>query len=110
MAQPMYIVTKKAVYKNVAVQSLVLSKKMHSISYHFCCEAVAGGVCRVAKEDLVTNLADLFTKVLPRVKEEDLIDRFMYCYMVHGTRCEFSPGIGFSHSPGQVTYDLNVYI
>lgn len=26
----------KAVYKNVASPSLVFSKKMHSISYHFC--------------------------------------------------------------------------
>ena len=68
----------EAVYKNVAVPSSILSKKMHSISYHFCREAVAGGVCRVAKEDTLTNLADLFTKILPRARREDLLDRFMY--------------------------------
>jgi len=48
----------KAVYKNVAIPSSVLSKKMHSISYHFCQEAVAAGIPRIAKEDTVTNLAD----------------------------------------------------
>ena len=51
---------------------------MHGISYHFCREAVASGTCRVAKEDTLTNLADLFTKVLGRVKRESLMDRFMY--------------------------------
>lgn len=68
----------EAVYKYIAVPSSVLSKKMHYISYHFCCKVVVGGVCRVAKEDLQTNLADLFTKVLPRVKRKDLIYWFMY--------------------------------
>ena len=41
-------------------------------------EAVASGVCRVAKEDTNTNLSDLFTKVMGRFKREELIDRFMY--------------------------------
>ena len=68
----------EAVYKNVAVPSSVLSEKMHSMSYHFCREAVAGGVCRVAKEDTLTNLADLFTKILPGAKREDLLDRFVH--------------------------------
>lgn len=67
----------KPVYKNISVPSLVLNKKIHSIPYHLCREVVAGGVCRVAKEGSVTNLADLFTKVLPRVKREILIDQFM---------------------------------
>ena len=35
---------KEDVYKNVAIPSSVLSKKMHSISYHFCREAVAAGI------------------------------------------------------------------
>lgn len=41
----------EAVFKNVVMPSLVLNKKMHSISYHFYREAVDGGVCRVEKED-----------------------------------------------------------
>ncbi len=68
----------EAVYKNISIPSSVLSKKMHSISYHYCREAVADGTCRIAKEDTETNLADLFTKVLPKTKREDLMDRFMY--------------------------------
>ena len=68
----------EAVYKNVAIPSSVLNKKMHGISYHYCREAVANGTCRIAKEDTATNLADLFTKVLSKTVREDLIDRFMY--------------------------------
>lgn len=41
------------VYKNVAIPLLVLSKKMHSISYHFCREAVAAEIIRIAKEDML---------------------------------------------------------
>ena len=68
----------EAVFKNMSTPTSVLSKKMHAISYHFCREAVASGVCRVAKEDTNTNLSDLFTKVMGRFKREELIDRFMY--------------------------------
>ena len=68
----------EAVYKNVSMPSSVLNKKMHGISYHFCREAVAGGICRIAKEDTMTNLADLFTKTLGRIKRDSLLDRFMY--------------------------------
>lgn len=67
----------EAVHKNVAIPSSVLNKKMHSISYHCCREAVAAGIVRVAKEDTTTNLADLFTKVLPKARRDELLDRFM---------------------------------
>ena len=68
----------EAMYKNVANPSSVLSKKMHSISYHYCREAVAAEVIRIAKEDSLTNLADLFTKVLTKARRDELLDRFMY--------------------------------
>ena len=68
----------EAVYKNVAMPSSVLNKKMHAISYHYCREAVAAGIIRIAKEDTETNLADLFTKILSRARREELLDRFMY--------------------------------
>ena len=68
----------EAVYKNVAIPSSVLNKKMHGISYHYCREAIAAGICRIAKEDTMTNLADLFTKVLGRSRREFLLNRFMY--------------------------------
>ena len=68
----------EAVYKNVAIPSSVLNKKMHGISYHYCREAVAAGILRIAKEDTRTNLADLFTKVLSKARREYLIDKFVY--------------------------------
>ena len=68
----------EAVFKNVSVPTSVLNKKMHGISYHFCREAVASGTVRVAKEGTLTNLADPFTKVMGRIKREELFDRYMY--------------------------------
>ena len=68
----------EAVYKNVSIPTSVLNKKMHGISYHYCREAVAAGICRIAKEDTSTNLSDVFTKVMGKVKRDDLMDRFMY--------------------------------
>ena len=68
----------EAVYKNVSIPTSVLKKKMHSISYHFCREAVAAGIVQMAKEDSKTNLSDLFTKVMSKPRRDELIDRFMY--------------------------------
>ena len=68
----------EAVYKNVSMPASVLNKKMHSISYHYCREAVASGIIKAAKEDGETNLSDLFTKVLPQARRTELLDRFMY--------------------------------
>ena len=68
----------EAVYKNVSVPSSVLNKKMHGISYHYCREAVASGTCRIAKEGTLTNLADLFTKAMGKIKRDTLLNRFMY--------------------------------
>lgn len=67
----------EAVCQNASVPESVLNKKMHGISYHFCREAVATGVVQVAKEDALTNLADLFTMVMGRVKRDGLLGRFM---------------------------------
>jgi len=68
----------EAVYKNVSIPESTLNKKHHSVSYHACRQAVASGMVRIAKEDTLTNLADLFTKVLGRVKREQILDMFMY--------------------------------
>ena len=68
----------KAIYKNCSIQYLTLRKKHHSIAYHCNIEAVAAMTCRIAKEDTKTNLSDLFTKILPCVTREELLDRFMY--------------------------------
>ena len=51
---------------------------MHAISYHYCREAVAANIIKIAKEDTDTNLSDLFTKVLAQDRREFLLERFMY--------------------------------
>jgi hypothetical protein len=68
----------EAVYKNASTPESQLRKKHHSISYHMSREAVASGACRIAKEDTETNLADLFTKVLPKPRRELLLNKFTY--------------------------------
>ena len=68
----------EAVYKNASTPESQLKKKHHSISYHMSREAVASGACRIAKEDTETNLLDLFTKVLTRVRREFLLNKFTY--------------------------------
>ena len=68
----------ESVYKNCSITELELRKKHHSIAYHHNREAIAAMTCRIAKEDTKTNLSDLFTKILPCIKREELLDRFMY--------------------------------
>ena len=68
----------EAVYKNTSLPESTLKKKHHSIAYHRCREAVAAETVRVAKEGTRTNLSDLFTKVLPQARREELLDKFTY--------------------------------
>jgi len=68
----------EAVTKNCSIPESVLKKKHHSINYHRNREAVAAGTIRIAKEDLETNLADLFTKLLAAFKRNQLLDSFTY--------------------------------
>jgi hypothetical protein len=68
----------EAVYKNATMPESTLKKKHHSIAYHRCREAVAAGTVRVAKEGTLTNLSDLFTKLLPQIRREELLDKFTY--------------------------------
>lgn len=56
----------------------MLKKKHHTIAYHRNWEAVAVGMCRIVKEDTVTHVSDLFTKVLSCAKREELLDKFTY--------------------------------
>ena len=56
-----------AVYKKVSIPESVLNKNHHSVLYHACREAVASDIIRVEKEDTMTNLADLFTNIMPKV-------------------------------------------
>ena len=68
----------EAVFKNTTIPESTLKKKHNSICYHCCREAVEARVMRVAKEGMLTNLADLFTKSLMQSVREGLLDRFTY--------------------------------
>ena len=50
--------------KITTIPESMLAKKHIAINYHVIREAVAAKILRVGKEDGMTNLADLFTKVL----------------------------------------------
>ena len=56
----------------------MLSKKHNAINYHAIPEAAAAGVLQVHKEDTATNLADLFTKVLPVDRRRELMGSILY--------------------------------
>ena len=47
-----------AVYNNVSIPESILNKNHHSVLYNACREAVASDMIRVAKEDIMTNLAN----------------------------------------------------
>jgi hypothetical protein len=66
------------VVKNASVPHSMLQKKHNAINYHAIREAVAAGILRVGKEDGMTNLADLFTKVLTADRRRNLCRHIMY--------------------------------
>ena len=51
------------VVKNVSIPESVLHKRHNAINYHIIRESVAAGIMQVGKEDTLTNLSDLLTKV-----------------------------------------------
>ena len=63
----------QGVVKNTNVPESVLTKKHNAVNYHAVREAAAAGVLEVHKEDTATNLADLFTKVLPSDRRRELL-------------------------------------
>jgi hypothetical protein len=68
----------QGVVKNTSIPESVLSKKHNAINYHAVREAAAAGVLQVHKEDTQTNLADLFTKVLPADRRRELLGSIVY--------------------------------
>jgi hypothetical protein len=74
----------QGVVKNVSIPESTLTKRHNAINYHTTREAVAAGIIRVGKEDGLTNLADAFTKSLPRVRRYDLFGRIGYSSMFPG--------------------------
>jgi len=68
----------QAVVKNTTVPESMLKKKHNSIAYHRVREAVAAGTMRIAYENTKTNLADLFTKLLPGPAVKELTRMLLY--------------------------------
>ena len=68
----------QGVVKNTSLPESTLSKKHNAINYHTVREAVAAGIMRVAKEPTETNLADLFTKPLSRMRRNELLSNIVY--------------------------------
>ncbi len=64
--------------KNTSIPESVLSKKHNAINYHMVREPAAAGVLEVHKEDTQTNLADLFTKLLPADQRKALLGSIVY--------------------------------
>ena len=68
----------ESVVKNSTRPESTLKKKHNAISYHRVREAQAAGIIRVAKEDGVTNLADVLTKCLPAPRLKELISCILW--------------------------------
>jgi hypothetical protein len=72
----------QGVVKNTSIPKLTLSKRHNSINYHTVRESAAAGILRVGKEDGETNLSDVFTKVLGRMKRyQELFSKITYSSM-----------------------------
>ena len=61
-----------AVVMNTSRPDSTLKKKHLSVSYHRCREAQAAGTIRIAKVGTLTNIADMFTKLLVGTKLREL--------------------------------------
>ena len=68
------------VVKNTSIPESMLSKKHNSINYHIIREAAAAGILHVGKEDTLTNIADLLTKLLPYSRKQELLTAILYNY------------------------------
>jgi hypothetical protein len=68
----------EGVVKNTTAPESPLKKKHVAICYHRCCEVLAAGFIRLAKEHTSTNLADAFTKPLPGPRRKELLGRILY--------------------------------
>ena len=66
-----------AVILNASIPESTLKKKHHSVNYNYVREAVAAGITLIFKVDTGSNLADLFTKLLDRVKRKEIIQKIL---------------------------------
>jgi hypothetical protein len=66
------------VVQNTSIPESTLSKKHIAINYHIIREAVAAGIIRVGKEDTMTNIANVFTKLFPYARKYQLLSPFLW--------------------------------
>ena len=64
--------------KNSTIPESMLAKKHNAINYHAIREAVAACILQVGKENGMTNLSDMFTKVLTTDRRRTLCRNIMY--------------------------------
>ncbi len=67
-----------AVVQNTTIPESTLSKKHNAINHHIICEAVAAGIIHVGKEDTLTNIANVFTKLVPFTRKYQLLSPFFW--------------------------------
>ena len=58
---------------NMSIPESTLNKKHNAVNYHVIRESVAAGILRIGKEDTETNIADVFTKLLPYSRKYQLL-------------------------------------
>ena len=66
-----------AVIANTSVPESTLKKKHHLLNYNYVQEAVTAGVTLIFKVDTGSNLADLFTKLLDKVKRKEIVQKIL---------------------------------
>ena len=66
-----------AVIIDNSVPESTLKKKHHSINYNYVRESIAAGIILIFKVDMGSNLADLFTKWVDRVKRKEIIQKIL---------------------------------
>ena len=96
----------ETVYKNASTPDLQLHKKHHRISYHMELEEVASEACCIAKEYTSTNLADLFTKVLPKPRRDYIMKKFTYLELSMNDKSIINGAI--NGHPGEYTIKLTI--
>ena len=74
---PIILCDNSSVVINTSYPESLLKKKHLSITYHRICEAEAMSSNLIYFEKGASNLADLFTKVLPANKHKDILDRIL---------------------------------
>ena len=68
----------QSVVTNTTQPESTLKKKHNSIAYHRVREAAAAGTIRIAKEDHISNIADMLTKPVSGPRLKALCERILF--------------------------------